>query len=237
FYDAVKDSLLLKTTRGDYLTIDEYKSRNGGKAEKKAYYTTDPARQAASVAPFEERGIDVAVMDAIIDMNFMSFLEYSGASELQFMRVDADVKGLREESDEGRELDRESLEKRVRDVLKMPDLTVQLEALADRDTPAMLVEDEQVRRYKDMSRVYGEKFAFPDRYTLVLNRKNPVVRALAQGPQDERQALIVEQLFDLARLSNRPLEGDELRAFMKRSNRIVDMLAGGYTTGEGNAEK
>ena len=32
FYDAVKGSLLLKTTRGEYLTIDEYKARNAGKA-------------------------------------------------------------------------------------------------------------------------------------------------------------------------------------------------------------
>ena len=225
FYDAVKGSLLLKTTRGDYLTLDEYKARNGGKAEKKAYYTTDAARQAASVAPFEKRDIDVAVMDTLIDVNFMSFLEYSGGAELDFLRVDADVKGLKEDSEEGGGIDREKLEKRARDVLGMPDLSVQVEALSDRETPGMLTEDEQLRRYKEMSRIYGDKHPFPERYTLVLNRLNPSVAAIASMQEDERQALLIAQVFDLARLSSRPLEGDELKAFMRRSNALIDLLA------------
>lgn len=225
FFDAVKGSLLLKTTREEYLTLDEYKARNGGKAEKKAYYTTDAARQAASIAPFEAKGIDVAVLDTMIDVNYMSFLEYSGGADLSFMRVDADVKGLQEESEEGRHLSQETLEKRVREVLGMPDLVVRLEALSDRETPGMLTEDEQLRRYKDMSRIYGEKNMFPERYTLVLNRANPSVQAIASMEEGEKQALLISQVFDLARLSSRPLEGDELRAFMKRSNRLVDLLA------------
>ena len=40
FYDMVKGSLLYKTTGGEYLTLDEYKTRNAAKAEKKVYYTT-----------------------------------------------------------------------------------------------------------------------------------------------------------------------------------------------------
>ena len=225
FHDQVKGSLLLKTTKGDYLTLDEYKARNGAKAEKKAYYTTDPARQAASIAPFEARGIDVAVMDTLIDVNYMSFLEYAGGAELSFLRVDADIKGLQEDSEDGKDLDREALEKRVREVLDMQDLSVQLEALSDKETPAMLTEDEQLRRYKDMSRIYGEKNAFPERYTLVLNRANKSVQAIAAMEAGEQQALLIAQMFDLARLSSRPLEGDELKAFMKRSARLIDLLA------------
>ena len=225
FYDAVKDSLLLKTTKGEYLTLDEYRARNSGKTEKKVYYTTDAARQAASIDPFEARGIDVAVLDSLIDVNFMSFLEYSGGADLTFLRVDADVKGLKDDSEEGMDLNREALEKRAREVLGMPDLAVQLEALSDRETTGMLTEDEQLRRYKDMSRIYGEKNMFPERYTLVLNRLNPSVQAIAAMPEDDHQALLIKQVFDLARLSARPLEGEELRAFMKRSNQMLAMLA------------
>jgi molecular chaperone HtpG len=225
FYDAVKGSLLLKTTRGDYLTLDEYKARNEGKAEKKAYYTTDPARQAASVAPFESKGIDVAIMDTLIDVNFMSFLEYAGGADMQFMRVDADVKGLQAETEEGKELDREALEKRIREVLEQPELVVQLEALSDPDIPGMLTEDEQLRRFKDISRIYGEKNSLPERYTLVLNRANKSVQAIAAMEEGEKQQLLIEQVFDLARLSSRPLEGEELKGFLKRSNRLIDLLA------------
>ena len=226
FYDAVKDSLLLKTTRGDYLTLDEYKARNKGKAEKKVYYTTDAARQAASVAPFEAKEIDVAVLDTLIDVNFMSFLEYSGGQDLQFARVDADIQGLKEESEEGKDLDQEKLQALVREVLAQPDMEVRLEALSDRDLPGILTEDEQLRRYKDMSRIYGRSDTFPERYTLVLNRGSKSVQAIAAMEAGEKQSLLIRQIFDLARLSSRPLEGEELKTFMTRSNQLISMLAG-----------
>ncbi len=226
FYDAVKDSLVLKTTKGDYLTLDEYKARNKGKTEKKVYYTTDAARQAASVAPFEAREIDVAVLDTLIDVNFMSFLEYSGGQDLQFMRVDADVKGLQEDSEEGKDLDQEKMQALVRGVLEQPEMEVRLEALSDRELPGILTEDEQLRRYKDMSRIYGQAQAFPERYTLVLNRVNKSVQAIAGMEEGEKQSLLIRQIFDLARLSSRPLEGEELKTFMTRSNQLISMLAG-----------
>ena len=225
FYDQVKDSLLLKTTRGDYLTLDEYKAKNSGKTEKKVYYTTDAARQAASVAPFEAKEIDVAVMDTLIDVNFMSFLEYSGGQDLRFMRVDADIKGLQEESVEGRELDQEKMKTLVREVLEQPDMEVTLASLSDKDLPGILTEDEQLRRYKDMSRIYGQTQAFPERYTLVLNRGNKSVQAIAAMEAGEKRNLLIQQIFDLARLSSRPLEGEEMKAFMARSNKLVDLLA------------
>ncbi|MDD4081593.1 MAG: molecular chaperone HtpG, partial [Eubacteriales bacterium] len=225
FYDAVKDSLLLKTTSGDYLTLDEYKARNKGKTEKKIYYTTDAARQAASVALFEAREIDVAVLDTLIDVNYMSFLEYSGGQDVQFMRVDADIKGLQDESEDGKALDAEEMQKRVREVLEQPEMEVKLESLSDKDLPGVLTEDEQLRRYKDMSRVYGQAQAFPQRYTLVLNRGNKSVQAIAEMEAGEKQSLLIRQIFDLARLSSQPLEGEDLKAFMARSNRLISLLA------------
>ena len=36
-------------------------------------YTNDPTRQSASVAMYDAGGIDVVVMDALIDLNFLSF--------------------------------------------------------------------------------------------------------------------------------------------------------------------
>ncbi len=225
FYDQVKDSLLLKTTNGEYLTLDEYKARNKGKTEKKAYYTTDAARQAASVAPFEAKDIDVAVLDTLIDVNFMSFLEYSGGQDLQFVRVDADIKGLQEDSEEGKDLDQEALQTRVREVLSQPEMEVQLASLSDKELPGILTEDEQLRRYKDMSRIYGQSQAFPERYTLVLNRGNKSVQAIAAMEAGEKQSLLIQQIFDLARLSSRPLEGEELKAFMNRSNKLIEILA------------
>ena len=226
FYDMVKGSLLLKTTNGEYLTLDEYKSRNEGKAEKKVYYTTEQNRQAAAVALYTEKGIDVAVMDTLIDMNFMSFMEFGGGNDgLQFVRVDADVSGLTEESEEGKDIDQAAMEKLFRDALGDQELTVKIEALSDRTLPVVLTEEEQVRRYKEMSAMYGQDFGFPTKYTLVLNRLCPTIRALAAMEEGDVSHLLCKQLFDLARLSSRPLEAEDLKDFIARSNEIVAMMA------------
>ncbi len=227
FYDMVKDSLLLKTTAGTYLTISEYKARNDEKTDKKAYYTTDENRQAASVALYTARGIDVAVMDTLIDMNFMSFLEYSGGAELAFVRVDSDTAGLTEDSDEGKELDQATMQKGFRDALEQQDLEVKLEAFADTELPAMLTEDEQMRRFREMSIAYGQGFSMPDKYTLVLNRRNPTVQRIAAMEDGEVKLLMQQQLYDLAKMSSRALEKEELKRFLSRSNKLMEIMAEG----------
>lgn len=226
FYEMVKGSLLLKTTGGEYLTLEEYRARNEGKADKKIYYTTEANRQAAAVALYTNRGIDVAVMDTLIDMNFMSFMEFGGGNDgLQFVRVDADVSGLTEDSEEGKDIDQAQMEKLFRDALGDQTLTVKLEALADKALPVMLVEEEQVRRYKEMSAMYGQDFGFPSKYTLVLNRQCPTIRELAAMEEGETSKLLCQQLFDVARLSGRPLEAADLKDFIARSNKLVELLA------------
>ena len=226
FYEMVKGSLLLKTTGGEYLTLEEYRARNEGKADKKIYYTTEANRQAAAVALYTNRGIDVAVMDTLIDMNFMSFMEFGGGNDgLQFVRVDADVSGLTEDSEEGKDIDQAQMERLFRDALGDQTLTVKLEALADKELPVMLVEEEQVRRYKEMSAMYGQDFGFPSKYTLVLNRQCPTIRELAAMEEGETSKLLCQQLFDVARLSGRPLEAADLKDFIARSNKLVELLA------------
>ena len=224
FYDMVKDSLLLKTTAGEYLTVSEYKARNDEKTQKKAFYTTDEGRQAASISLYTAREIDVALMDSLIDINFMGFLENAEGVELSFVRVDSDTAGLTEESEEGKDLDQTEVQTAFREALDNKELEVKLESFADPDLPAMLTEDEQMRRFKEMSAVYGQSFAMPDRYTLVLNRRNPTVQRVARMEDGEIKQMMQQQLFDLAKLSSRPLEKEELKAFLKRSNKLLDVM-------------
>lgn len=225
FYEQVKKAILYKTTDGCYLTLEEYKTANADKADKKVYYTNDPKRQAASVALYTNRGIDVVVMDHIIDGNFQSFMEYSGGEEgLTFARVDADVSGLLEDSEEGKELNQETIQAMFRKALGKDDLPVNLQSLSDAELLAMVTEDEQIRRMKEMSRLYGQSFDMPDRFTLVLNRRNKAIQELAaRDPENETTQLLCQQIYDLARMSAQPLEADEITAFLKRSQKLVAM--------------
>ena len=117
------------------------------------------------------------------------------------------------------------MEKLFRDALGNQELTVKLEALSDHNLPVMLTEEEQMRRYKEMSAMYGQDFGLPAKYTLVLNRLCPTIRALAAMEEGDVTTLLCRQLFDLARLSSRPLEAEDLKAFIARSNELVAQLA------------
>lgn len=232
FFDQVKDTLLYKTTKGEYLTLQEYLSKNEGKlGGKKVIYTNDPTRQSASVAMYDAEGIDVVVMDALIDLNFLSFMEYSsGVEGLTFARVDADSQTFQKEMTEDEKKQSEKDEKKLADVLHKAtgkeDLTVKLASLKDESLPAMLTQEEQGRRFSEMSRIYGQNFKLPETHTLVLNAANPVVKSLISGEADEEtRGLIAAQLYDLARMSTRPLEKEEVTAFLSRSNKLLELLS------------
>ena len=226
FHEAVKGSILFKTTAGEYLTLAEYRARNEGKTEKKVYYTTDAARQAASVALYTARNIDVVVMDSIIDISFMQHMEQQeDADGLTFARVDADVDGLVDKEAGDSELALEPLEKLFRDALGHEQLKVKLQPLADGDLPLMLLEDEQMRRYREMAAMYGDNFKLPERAEVVLNSKCEAIRALAAVKDPELQKLLAKQYFDIARMSTRPLENEELSAFIRQSYQLAARLA------------
>ena len=229
FFDQVKDTLLFKSTKGQYFTLNEYLAKNEGKLGKKVVYTNDPTRQSASIVMYDGEDIDVIVMDALIDLNFLSFMEYSAGIEgLTFARVDADsatfTKELSEEEKKLNEGKEASLSELFKKATGKDDLTVKLSALKDESLPAMLTQDEQGRRFSEMGRIYGQDFKMPETHTLVLNASNPVVQSLEGEGEDEKRSLMAAQLYDLARMSTRPLEKDEVTAFLSRSNKLLEML-------------
>ncbi|MDD3213304.1 MAG: molecular chaperone HtpG [Eubacteriales bacterium] len=232
FFDQVKDTILYKTTKGEHMTLSEYLAKNEGKIGKKVVYTSDPMRQAASIAMYEQKEIDVVVMDSLIDLNFVSFIEYSaGVEDLHFTRVDADAATFtkdEETADEEAKKAQEDEQTKLKELLKAAtgneSLEVKLQTLTYQDTPALLVQDEQGRRFSDMGKIYGQDFKMPEQHTLVLNRANNIVQTLMTAEDEEKRKLIAAQLYDLARMSTRPLEKEEITAFLKRSNQLLGMI-------------
>ena len=228
FAERMKDCVLYKTTDGKFLTLAEYKERNAEKLPDKMVYTSDPARQDAAIRLFTERGIDVAVLDHAIDVNFVSYMEYSGdpESKFKFCRVDAELESLTS-SEEAPALDADKLTALMREAVGKDDLAVEVKPLTNDKVPVMLIEDEQVRRFNDMGRIYGRsEYTMPAKYNVVLNSRSATVQKLASREKDERSVLLAHQLYDLAELSRQPLEAGQMTEFIRRSMEIVDLAAG-----------
>jgi len=93
------NSGLTLAENGDaYTTLQAYLDRNKIRHENRVFYCSDPSTQATYVRLYESQGLEVLYLDSFIDANyFVPFLEKEH-SNLQFVRVDAELdKNLLEE--------------------------------------------------------------------------------------------------------------------------------------------
>lgn len=226
FYEKIKDSLLFKTTEGNYVTLKEYTDKNKDKAENKVFYVSDIQQQAQYIKMFKDQGMDAVVLDTRLDVPYVSFLEaYSGG--VRFERIDSAVSEMLK-SDKEAEIDTESLENLFKEALKKDDLKLKVENLKSDEVSAMIELSEQSRRMQEMSAMYGmDNRTFPSDETLVLNANNNVVKLLLDMKDDRKDEaeMICRQVYDLAVMSHKPLSQEEMTEFIARSNKIMELLA------------
>ncbi len=227
FYERVKDAIIYKTTDGNFKTLGEYCDANCDGEERVVYYTSDEKRQAQMIAMYRAQEKDVVVLDTLIDVNFISFLEYdAGEQKLSFKRVDAAADGLTEDG-EVNEDTRKALEERFRAATDDKELAVEMKAFKAEDAIAMITVDEQNRRFTEMSKRWGGmQMALPEKRTLVLNSKHPLIQWLEKSEDDELSRDICAQVADLAEMARQPLVAERMVDFLKRSNALLTKVIG-----------
>lgn len=229
FFDRVKEILLYKIADGRYLTPDEYLARveekTGG---KKIYYATDLTRQASYVTLFGRQEIPVAVLDAVIDSQFIQFMENQNA-QVKFVRIDSDVDGVlkQEESQEESQALKELFTKVVAEGTQ-----IVTERLKSTDTPAMIVFSEEERRFEDMMKFYsrrnGTEFPTQNTQKLLVNLSCPLVARLEQmakdGQKEDTCLMLARQVYMLGVLAQRPLEAEETQRFIQDTLTLLDSI-------------
>lgn len=225
FYERVKPALLYKTSAGDYLTLEEYKNKNCPGEETTVYYASDEKRQAQMIRLYTEQGKDVVLLDTLIDNNFTSFMEYTEREQkLKFLRVDAAADGLTDEGEPMAEDDLKRLGEMFKKATGDDSLSVEAKPFKSEDLIAMITVGEQSRRLTEMSRQWGRDMNLPEKRTLVLNRKHPVVQYLEKQEDGEKTQQLCAQVFDLAEMARQPLVADRMVEFLRRSNALLTML-------------
>lgn len=61
--------------------------------------------------------------------------------------------------------------------------------------------------------------------TLVLNLNHPLVDFVLKNQDGDHTDMICRQLYDLAMIAHKPLNPEEMTAFVKRSNDIMLLLS------------
>jgi molecular chaperone HtpG len=103
--------------------------------------------------------------------------------------------------------------------------TVQLEAMDSASSPFIITVPEFMRRMKEMQASGGGGMMgmgnFPDMYNLVVNTNSPLVSDILNNKDEAAQKHLISQAFDLAKLSQNLLHGEELTNFIKRSYELI----------------
>ena len=216
-------------------TADQVENKEEEKIQK-VYYVSDAVAQSQYISLFKEHKKEAVYLTERIDQPFITELEAKN-SGLRFQRIDADVQeAMKDElsSDDEEKLKAagEKLEKAFQSLLSKDKLHVKVDRLLS-ETPASLLSiSEESRRMQDMMKMYAMSGmpmgALPLEETLVLNERHPLVQYLLkheESTETDSGKLIEEQLYDLARIQNAPLEGEAMKNFIARSEKILLELA------------
>ena len=218
FYDRVKSAVLLPLTDGKHMTADEYLEAAKESHEGKVYYANDKTAESQYISAYTAEGINVVLLDTVIDTQFISVLEDD--KKCKFMRVDADIADVLK--GEGEAAADEGLEALFRRVSGNENLTVSFERLKDASIPAVITESEQSRRMEDMMRMYGMGGAgMPHELSLTVNLENSLIGTLASSPESETSEKVAKHIWSLAMLTRKQLTADELRDFLAESYDIL----------------
>jgi molecular chaperone HtpG len=228
FYEKVKNILIFKNLNGEYKPVSEYlgeeisdEAANNGVQPQAIYYVTDEVQQSQYISMFKDAGLDAILCDTLIDPHFVSFIEYKNPKKCRFVRIDADIDGaLKSEQSVGEE-DEKTLVDVVKEHLINKDISVKVERFKSGKIPAVINVEEFIRRMSEMGGFYGMGETDPTKNaTLVLNLTNPVVSSLL-AQSEEKQKVIVNQIYYLAMLSFKKLEPSELADFVEKSSQLL----------------
>ena len=253
FCEKMSDYVLFKNLDHKYMTLKECIEKNGGKAEPEEktegenaeqsaekketekttiYYVTDEQQQSQYINMFKKEGLDAVILSHNIDSPFITQMEQKN-EHIKFQRIDADLtdhfkEDVSEEEKEAFKEKTDSLVEIFRKALGNDKLEVKVEKMKDENVASMITLSEESRRMQEMMKMYGMSGMDPSMFgtnaTLILNANHPLVQYVVDHKGSENTSIICKQLYDLAMLAHKPLNPEEMTAFVKRSNEIMMLL-------------
>jgi molecular chaperone HtpG len=229
FMERATNFCLVQDTNNKYFTLDEYaeevQAAQTDKEGNKVYlYTTDEQQQDAFIQSAKQKNYSVLRLDSLIDSHFIQGME-AKLEKTQWKRVDSDR--IDKLIDTGINLEavlsdtqKESVKKVFEETLNDKQKVVAVEAMSPEDLPAIVTQNEFMRRMSEMSKNGGGMGMFgamPTTYNITVNANHPLISKLASLESAEAQKSLAKEISDLALLSQNLLTGADLTAFIKRT--------------------
>ena len=230
FFEKSDKFALYPTVDNTYLTFSELEEKiKAAQTDKDnkliVLYASDLKSQHSYIDAAKEKGYEVLLLDSPIVSHLIQKLEGS-KENIQFTRVDADhidnlIKKEETKISKLSDEEKETLKPIIEETIPKETYTVQLEAMDSSANPFIITQPEFMRRMKEMQATGGGGMMgmgnFPEMYNLVVNTNNDLVVDILNTKTKKKQERLIKQAFDLAKLSQNLLHGEELTSFIKRS--------------------
>ncbi|MCK5815163.1 MAG: molecular chaperone HtpG [Flavobacteriaceae bacterium] len=234
FFDKAGKFALYPTVDGAHYIWDELiekiKDNQTDKDDKTVIlYASDAKAQHSFIQDAKEKGYEVLLLDSPIISHLIQKLETS-KENISFVRVDGDhIDNLIKKDDTKISKLSEDEQATLKTVLESnipkETYTIQLEPMDSSANPFIITQPEFMRRMKEMQATGGGGMMgmgnFPDMYNLVVNTNNELIGEILNTKTDKKQERLIKQTFDLAKLSQNLLHGEELTNFIKRSYELI----------------
>lgn len=234
FFEKSDKFALYPTVDKAYLTFAELEEKiRPAQTDKDkkliVLYASDIKSQHSYIEAAKEKGYEVLLLDSPIVSHLIQKLEGS-KENVQFARVDADHIDNLIKKDENTisklsDKEKETLKPIIEASVPKDTYTVQLESMDSKANPFIITQPEFMRRMKEMQVTGGGRFMgmnnFPEMYNLVVNTNNDLVGEILNTKTKKKQDRLIKQAFDLAKLSQNLLHGEELTTFIKRSFEMI----------------
>ncbi|MFY0629176.1 MAG: molecular chaperone HtpG [Flavobacteriaceae bacterium] len=234
FFDKAKKFALYPTVDNSFFTFDELIEKTKDAQTDKdgnhiVLYAANREAQHSYIQDAKEKGYEVLLLDSPIISHLMQKLETSN-EKVKFARVDADhIDNLIKKDDtvisKLSDEEKETLKPMIEGAVPKETYTVQLEAMDSNASPFLITVPEFMRRMKEMSASGGGGMMgmgnLPEMYNLVVNTNHELVGQILNTKTDKKRERLIGQAFDLAKLSQNLLHGEELTNFIKRSYDLI----------------
>ncbi|ALB44686.1 MULTISPECIES: molecular chaperone HtpG [Clostridium] len=236
FYDKIKEIIIFKNLKGEFVTLKDYLEANKEKHENKVFYANDEKQQSQYIKMFKENDLDAVILDCSLDDHFISFLEMH-ESGIKFNRIDSDISDTLGSKEDENDETIKALNKEIEDLFKtaLGDKikNLSIEGLKNEEIPALILVSEESRRMAQMSKMYAKSgMSFPGMFdeekTLVINNKSAIIKKLLEVSKNESKKedvkFICEHILDLAKIANKELDAAEMDEFIKRNNMLLNKV-------------
>jgi len=234
FFDKAQKFALYPTVDDSFYTFNEFTEKTKDAQTDKdgnhiILYAANKDAQHSYIHSAKEKGYEVLLLDSPIISHLMQKLETSN-EKVKFTRVDADhIDNLIKKEDtvisKLSDEEKESLKPMIENVVPKQTYTVQLEAMDSNASPFIITVPEFMRRMKEMSASGGGGMMgmgnLPEMYNLVVNTNHELVGEILRTKTSKKRDRLISQSFDLAKLSQNLLHGEDLTNFIKRSYELI----------------